>query len=301
MPRRPRPSAIREWAVPFDPPAELDWGRPDYSRRLLREHLDQAHDGASRRLRVVDTQVSRLARLLPRPPARILDAGCGPGLYATRLARRGYEVVGVDVSPAAVAHARRAAASQPLGRRVSFVEQDLRNLASGTQFDAAILVYFVLEAFPRMEQPRVLRRIAGALAPGGPLVVEMRIRPDQPPGRTAWWDVVDESVLADRRHLLIGDAQYDPRRHTYVLREIAVFDDGTIATQQTSGWLCPFDAIPRLFARGGLGVRRIYDGWSSQRATGLSETVLVVATPEERRRARPGTRLSSAAGARIPR
>ena len=276
MPRR-RPSAISAWAEPFDPHAELDWSRPEYSRRLLREHLDQSHDGASRRLGQVGAHVRRLARLLPPPPARILDAGCGPGLYATRLAKLGYEVEGFDVSPAAIRHARSDARRLHVSGRTSFRRQDLAGLNIGAEFDAALLIYFVLEAFPRAKQPQVLRRIARALLPQGKLVAELRLRPDQPPGRTTWWDVVDESVLSDRRHLLLGDALYEPRRHTYVLREIAVFDDGRVAAQQTSGWLCPFESIPALFGRAGLRVQRMYDAWTGHAATALSESVLVVA------------------------
>src|SRR5258708_7764858 len=85
---------------PFDPAAELDWGDPVFSRRLLREHLDQDHDSASRRIVEVDRHVARLRRLLPEAPAEVLDAACGPGLYAVRLARLGHHVTGVDVGPA---------------------------------------------------------------------------------------------------------------------------------------------------------------------------------------------------------
>jgi SAM-dependent methyltransferase len=273
-----RPSGIPEWAEPFDPSVELNWGRPDFSRRLLREHLDQTHDGASRRLGVVTSHVRRLERLLPRPPARVLDAGCGPGLYATRLARLRYQVVGTDVSAAAIRHANREAARLRLEGRATFFEADLRTLDLPDQsFDAALLIYFLIEAFPRAEQPKVLRRLARVLRPGAALIAELRLRPDQPPGRTTWWDVVSESVLADRRHLLLGDARYEPRRHTYVLREVAVFDDGTVAAQQTSGWLCPYGSIPGLFSRGGFRVVRMYDGWTIDPASALSETVLVVA------------------------
>jgi len=70
-----RPSSIPPWPVPFDAVAELDWGRPEYARRLLREHLDQSHDGASRRKSVIAAEIRHLRRLLPEPPARILDAG----------------------------------------------------------------------------------------------------------------------------------------------------------------------------------------------------------------------------------
>src|ERR1700720_2234559 len=106
MRRRISPTSIPPWPVPFDSTAELDWGRPEFARRLLREHLDQSHDGASRRRSVIAAQVRRLRRLRPPAPARILDAGCGPGLYAVPLAELGHEVTGVDVSTAALRHAR---------------------------------------------------------------------------------------------------------------------------------------------------------------------------------------------------
>src|SRR5579864_1937996 len=180
MRRTLRPSSIPPWPVPFDPATELDWGRPDYARRLLREHLDQSHDGASRRRTVIAAHVRRLRRLLPRPPARVLDAGCGPGLYAMPLAASGHDVTGVDVSAAAIRHARGLARSTSSRGTARFIVGDLRDvqLPRGG-FDAALLVYFVLEAFPRAEQPKVLARIAASLAPHGTLIAEVRLRPEQ--------------------------------------------------------------------------------------------------------------------------
>lgn len=216
----------------------------------------------------------------------MLDAACGPGLYAARLAAAGYDVTGVDVNVAALRHARAATRAQGLQGRLRFTRGDLHDLAPPrVPYDAALLVYHVLEAFPRAEQTRVLRRLAASLVPDGTVIVEMRLRPDQLPGRVDWWEVVPHSVLADRRHLLIGDTTYDARRNLYVLREIAVFDDGSIAAQQTSAWLCPYDAIAPRFALGGFRVDEIHDGWSPRRATPLSETVVVVARrrPDGRR------------------
>ncbi len=106
----------------------------------------------------------------------------------------------------------------------------------------------------------------------GTLIVEMRLHPDQPPGRIDWWDVVPNSLLSDKRHLLLGDAVYDERRHTYVLREVAVFDDGSVAARQTSGWLCPFASIPRPLRASGtrrcVDVRRV-DQRAGARAVGI--------------------------------
>jgi SAM-dependent methyltransferase len=278
MRRTLRPSSLPPWPAPFDADAELDWGQPEFARRLLHEHLDQSHDGASRRKTVIARHIRRLKRLLPTAPARILDAGCGPGLYAVALAGLGHHVTGVDVSGPALRYARELVRDAHPRGTAHFVRADLRavDLAPGA-FDAALLVYFVLEAFPRAEQPKVLARIATALEPGGVLIAEMRVRPQQPPGRLDWWDVVPNSLLSDRRHVLLGDSVYDPRKHTYVLRDVAVFDDGTVAVRQTSGWLCPFGSIPRLFKRAGFAEVAIYDGWTGTEGSPLSESLLVVA------------------------
>lgn len=278
MRRTLRPATVPTWPTPFDPAYELDWGEPEFASRLLREHLDQTHDGASRRATVIARHVRRLRRLIPAPPSRILDAGCGPGLYAVEFARLGHHVTGVDVSAPALRHARSLVRDAKPAGSAAFVRADLRDveLAPGA-FDAALLVYYVIEAFPRTVQPLVLARLANALAPDGVLVAEMRVRPQQPPGRLEWWDAVPSSLLSDRRHLLLGDSVYDQRRHTYVLRDVAVFDDGTVAVRQTSAWLCPFGSIPRLFKRGGLRVVAMYDGWTGETGSPASETVLVVA------------------------
>jgi SAM-dependent methyltransferase len=273
--RRLRPSAIPPLPTAFDAAAELDWGDPVMNRRLLREHLDQNHDGASRRIPVIESQVARLARLIAPPPARVLDAACGPGLYAVRLARRGWSVAAVDTGGAVLRHARRLA--REAGVDMDLRRADLRELELDAEFDAVILVYFILEGFPGREQVAVLRRLAAGLRPGGRLVAELRVRPDQPPGRLTGWDVVPRSLLSDRRHLLLTDTVYDERRRTFVLREIAVLDDGGVAIQQTTGTLVTLAEVPALFARAGMRVRAAYDGWTRFRATGLSDTLLVVA------------------------
>jgi SAM-dependent methyltransferase len=273
-----RPATVPPWPIPFDPAYELDWGEPEFARRLLREHLDQSHDGASRRATIIARHVRRLRRLIPATPSRILDAGCGPGLYAVELARLGHHVTGVDVSAPALRHARSLVRDAKPSGSAAFLRADLRDveLAPGT-FDAALLVYYVIEAFPRAIQPLVLTRLANALGSDGVLIAEMRLRPQQPPGRLEWWDAVPSSLLSDRGHLLLGDSVYDQRRHTYVLRDVAIFDNGTVSVRQTSAWMCPFGSIPRLFQRGGLRVVAMYDGWTGETGSPASESVLVVA------------------------
>jgi SAM-dependent methyltransferase len=67
-----------------------------------------------------------------RAGMRVLDAGCGPGRHALALARRGIEVVGVDLSPEFIDLARDAAAGLP----ATFLVEDVRNITYDREFDA---------------------------------------------------------------------------------------------------------------------------------------------------------------------
>jgi ubiquinone/menaquinone biosynthesis C-methylase UbiE len=111
-----------------------------------------------------------LERLLPAPPARLLDVGGGPGSYAAPLARRGYRVHLVDPMPLHVEQAREAAASDPAAAFTAAVG-DARQLAesSGSQ-DAVVLfgpLYHLTEATGRQQALGEAWRV---LRPGGRLL-----------------------------------------------------------------------------------------------------------------------------------
>ena len=275
-----RLSRFPAWPRPFDPAAELDWSDPAFSRRLLAEHLDQAHDGASRRRTLIERHVTRLRQLLPEPPAHVLDAGCGPGLYAVGLARLGYRVDGVDVGPAVIRHARKEARASGVARLTHFEVGDVRTLPLEPRYDAVLLIYYVLENLTAPRQAAALRRLAASLRPGGRLIAEFRLRPDQLPGRLSAWEVADGSLLGKRRQLLLSDSVYDRARNLFVLREVAIFPDGGVAVQQTTSRLLRFEEIPVAFARAGMRVTHTFDGWTRYPGSPLCDSLVVVGEPE---------------------
>lgn len=101
------------------------------------------------------------------PPGRALDLACGEGRNAVWLARRGWEVTGVDFSGVALAKAGRLAAEQ--GVAVRLAEADLSEYAP--EPESADLVVILYLQLPAALRARVLARAAAAVAPGGVLLL----------------------------------------------------------------------------------------------------------------------------------
>jgi SAM-dependent methyltransferase len=92
------------------------------------------------------------------PGARVLDIGCGTGALAFQMAQKATEVVGVELSPAMVAHAKRRLGAKALGN-VSFVLGDAAGALGGlpdASFDVATMV-LVLHEMPPDARAGVLR------------------------------------------------------------------------------------------------------------------------------------------------
>ncbi|WP_218139175.1 class I SAM-dependent methyltransferase [Propionibacterium cyclohexanicum] len=82
---------------------------------MLIQHLDPIAPLASRAHGFIDQSAEWLIGALAlHPGSRVLDLGCGPGLYAHRLARHGIQVLGIDVSQRSLDHARHIATREGL-------------------------------------------------------------------------------------------------------------------------------------------------------------------------------------------
>lgn len=184
---------------------KIPWHDPDFSRRMLKEHLTQAHDAASRRLSIIDRQVDWIHEtLLGGQPAEILDLGCGPGLYASRLAALGHTCTGIDFSPASIAYARATSAC-------SFIEGDLLQTPFGSGYDLAMLVYGELNAFSPAQAEQIVAKAFDALRPGGCLLLEPHVdafvyqNGQQPPT----WYSAESGLFSDAPYLCLEESFVD--------------------------------------------------------------------------------------------
>ena len=102
------------------------------------------------------------------PPGTALDAGSGEGGDAVWLAGRGWRVTAVDFAATALERGARAAADAGVGDRIQWVKADLLSWTPPERYDLVSAQFFHL-APP--ERDVVFGRLAGAVAPGGRLLL----------------------------------------------------------------------------------------------------------------------------------
>jgi SAM-dependent methyltransferase len=189
---------------------KIPWNDPDFSRRMLREHLSQAHDAASRRSIIIDEHVEWIHRaVLNSRSSRVLDLGCGPGLYSSRLAQHDHTCVGIDFSPASIEYARNFAQARQLPCEYHLA--DVRHAEYGTGYDLAMFIFGELNPFRPEDAQRILRKAYAALNEGGCVLLEVSTFASlqQLGHQRSTWYTLEQGLFSDRPHLVLFESFWD--------------------------------------------------------------------------------------------
>jgi SAM-dependent methyltransferase len=117
-------------------------------------------------------QVDDLVKLVDiAPGASILDVCCGYGRHAIELARRGYQVTGIDLAPKQIDEAERRASES--GVEIEFLHGDAREMSFPRQFDVTLSLFLSFGFDDDESNMRMLQRISEATAPGGVLLMDL--------------------------------------------------------------------------------------------------------------------------------
>lgn len=142
------------------------WDDDNISKYMLEAHLNPGWDAASRKLDTIERSVAWLSTVIPAG-AKLLDLGCGPGLYTQRLSALGYDVTGMDFSRRSIAYAKE---HDPKTR---YVYGNYLELDEAERYDAITLIYADYAALTEGERKTLLSLVRRALKPGGLFICDV--------------------------------------------------------------------------------------------------------------------------------
>jgi len=246
--------------APFAPGAGLPWNEPAFSQRMLREHLSQHHDRASRRFEIIDQQVAWIHQsALGGKPGRVLDLGCGPGLHTQRLAQLGHQCTGLDFSPASITYAKDKAARAQLDCEYRLV--DLRVAELGSAFDVVLMLYGEFNTLAEADAQSLLGRIHSALAPSGRVILELhyddyvRALGEQAPS----WSARPAGLFADAPHLVLHEACWHAEVGVATERYWVFGESGEPSAYSLDTQAYSNEELEEMFGRAGLSVTGHYE------------------------------------------
>jgi SAM-dependent methyltransferase len=258
---------------------KIPWNDPDFSRRMLAEHLSQEHDAASRRFEIIDAHVDWIHnRVLGGKPARILDLGCGPGLYTERLAKLGHRCMGIDFSPASIAFAGERA--REAGLDCVYIHQDIRTADYGGPYGLVMSIFGEFNVFRPGEARGILENAFRALAPGGFLLMEPHTYEKvvqlgkQPPA----WHSAQKGLFSDNPHLLLQESFWDAETNVAIQRCFVIdAETGGVTRYSSSTQAYPDEGYRSLLTESGFSDPVFYPSLGGSQGGSESGLIAILA------------------------
>ncbi len=265
--------------VPWSEADSIPWHDPDFSRRMLREHLSQHHDAASRRFETIDRHVEWIHRhVLGGKPCRILDLGCGPGLYLQRLAVLGHACTGIDYSPASIAYAAGEASKH--GLAILYRQEDMRTAEFGSDFDLVMLIFGELNLFRPSDAECILGKAARSLKDKGIVLLEVhpfeaiRRRGQHRPS----WYTSQAGLFSDSPHLCLQESFWDAGTCTATSRYFVIdCATGGVSRHAETFQAYTDDQYAGLLAKCGFEARSRYPSLTGTESEGQRDLVVLSA------------------------
>ena len=164
---------INKRPEPFDfyTASEL-WTDEHTSERMLSFHLNEDIDVSSRNAEFINRSVEWIvSRFSVDEGTKIADFGCGPGLYATRLAKSHAGVTGIDFSKRSIAYAQEVSAKEQLS--IHYVNQNYLEFETDDRFNLILMIMCDFCALSPAQRKKMLGKFHTLLEIGGYVILDV--------------------------------------------------------------------------------------------------------------------------------
>ena len=148
------------------------WTNKHMAEQMLQYHLNESIDVSSRKAEFIDRSVAWIvSRFGLDNTTEVADFGCGPGLYAKRLAERGAKVTGIDFSENSLKYAKEVAEQE--GLSINYIQANYLGYETTKRFDLIIMIMCDFCALSPMHRNIMLTKFYSLLKPGGSVLLDV--------------------------------------------------------------------------------------------------------------------------------
>jgi len=201
------------------------WDDEHISKGMLEAHLNPNLDAATRNHEFLDKSVKWIAEVAPPSQyVKLLDLGCGPGLYAERFAKAGYSVTGVDFSKRSIEYAKEQTMRK--GSGIEYCYQNYLTLDYAQQFDVVTLIYCDYAPLSITDRLTLLKKVYQALKPNGKFIFDVFTPKMRREESRIWHSYEGGGFFSEKPYLLLEAVyQYDDDDMTELRQHIVVTND----------------------------------------------------------------------------
>lgn len=211
----------------YEPGNAVMWTDPYISRQVLDIHLNEHIDLGSRKPDTIQNTVDWILSQTREEKLRILDLGCGPGLYSTLLAQKGHEVTGVDFSENSISYARKEAQKNKLEIRYLYEDYTKLDLPENS-FDVVMLIFTDFGPLLPESREQLLSVIRKVMKPGGLFVFDILNDKDiKSMVRPKSWEASEKGFWSKNRYLLLSESFLYEEEKVILYQNIVIEDHNT--------------------------------------------------------------------------
>ncbi len=259
----------------FEPGDYELWTDEHISKHMLEYHLDPDEEMASRALDTIRRSCEWLVSELELDTgAKVIDLGCGPGLYCKELSDLGLSVTGVDFSKRSIKYARK----QQQGD-IDYIHGDYLSVDISGEFDAALMIYYDFDVLSDEERIKMLDRIRSLLKKGGYFVFDV-LTPSHPEAdqETSRWRVKqDGGFWSPSAYLELSQRFYYPEEQVKLDQYIIIGEHGKTRIFRVWHKHFTLTQITKLLKRYGFKVESFYSDLTGKPYEKGSESIGIVA------------------------
>lgn len=251
------------------------WQEPHIADLLLEAHLNSDAEGASRSFEFINKSIDFIQQAAPQKPyQKVLDLGCGPGLYCERLAKKGYTVTGIDFSENSIRYAKEQAIKQ--GLDIEYRCGNYLDLNESNRYDLALLIYCDYGALAPADRSKLLFNIWNSLKNGGMLLLDVfsHYKFDQFKEEQYWSLHENGGFWSRDSYAAIGRNLKYPNRVT--LEQTTVITEEKIATYNIWHQFFTAESLIKEVSAAGFTVKGIYNDVSGESGTEESQTIAIL-------------------------